>query len=58
MRIKKKGFSLLELILVLAIASAVSFMRFQDLKHEQENTQAKIAGEQIRQLGEAVNSYI
>lgn len=58
MRIKTKGFSLLELILVLAIASAVSFMRFQDLKQEQENTQAKIAGEQIRQLGEAVNSYI
>ncbi|WP_437616486.1 shufflon system plasmid conjugative transfer pilus tip adhesin PilV [Erwinia sp. V71] len=54
----KKGISLLELILVLGVASAISFMKFQDLKQEQENTQAKIAGEQIRQLGEAVNGYI
>lgn len=53
-----KGFSLLELILVLAIASAVSFIRFQDLKQDQENVQAKVAGEQLKQLGEAVNSYI
>ncbi|GKW20727.1 hypothetical protein PEC302107_24560 [Pectobacterium araliae] len=54
----KKGFSLLELILVLGVASAVSFMKFQDLKQEQENTQAKIAGEQLKQIGEAVNGYI
>lgn len=58
MRIKNKGFSLLELILVLAIASAVSFMRFQDLKQDQENVQAKIAGGQLKQIGEAVNGYI
>lgn len=55
---RKQGFSLLELILVLGIASAVSFMKFQDLKHEQENIQAKAVGEQIKQVGEAVNSYI
>jgi len=54
----KKGFSLLELILVLGIASAVSFMKFQDLKQEQDNLLAKVAGEQIKQVGEAVNSYI
>lgn len=54
----KKGFSLLELILVLGIASAVSFVKFQDLKHEQEYIQAKAVGGQIKQLGDAVNGYI
>ncbi|WP_075208442.1 type II secretion system protein [Klebsiella michiganensis] len=55
---RKNGFSLLELILVLGIASAVSFMKFQDLKQEQESVQARAAGEQIKQIGEAVNGYI
>lgn len=54
----KKGFSLLELILVLGIASAVSFMKFEDLKQEQENVQAKAVGQQIKQIGDAVNGYI
>ena len=54
----KKGFSLLELILVLGVASAISFMKFQNLKQQQEDIQAKISGEQIKQLGEAVNAYI
>ncbi|WP_411165317.1 shufflon system plasmid conjugative transfer pilus tip adhesin PilV [Klebsiella oxytoca] len=54
----KQGFSLLELVLVLGIASAVSFMKFQDLKQDQEHVQAKVAGEQLKQMGEAVNGYI
>ncbi len=58
MIINKKGFSLLELILVLGIASAVSFMKFQDLKQQQENIQAGAVGQQIKQVGDAVNGYI
>lgn len=54
----KKGFSLMELILVLGIASAVSFMKFQDLKQQQENIQADAVGQQIKQVGDAVNGYI
>lgn len=54
----KKGFSLLELILVLGVASAISFMKFQDLKHQQEDIQANAVGEQIKQVGDAVNGYI
>lgn len=54
----KKGFSLLELILVLGIASAVSFMKFQDLKNDQENILANAVGVQIKQIGTAVNGYI
>ncbi|UGA50139.1 MULTISPECIES: shufflon system plasmid conjugative transfer pilus tip adhesin PilV [Dickeya] len=54
----KKGFSLLELILVLGVASAISFMKFQDLKHQQEDIQANAVGEQIKQVGNAVNGYI
>ena len=54
----KKGFSLLELILALGIGSAIALIKFQDMKVEQEDLVAKTAGEQIKQLGEAVNGYI
>lgn len=55
---RKKGFSLFELMMVLAIASSISFMRFQDLKKEQENVLAHAVGQQIKQIGSAVNGYI
>lgn len=54
----KKGFSLLELTLVLGVGSMMAFMKFQDMKHEQDNLTAKAAGQQIKQIGEAVNGYI
>ncbi|ECW8742859.1 shufflon system plasmid conjugative transfer pilus tip adhesin PilV, partial [Salmonella enterica] len=53
-----KGFSLLELILVLGVGSMMAFMRFQDMKTEQENVMAKAVGQQMKQIGEAVNGYI
>ncbi|MDR6044029.1 UNVERIFIED_CONTAM: shufflon system plasmid conjugative transfer pilus tip adhesin PilV, partial [Escherichia coli] len=52
------GFSLLELTLVLGVGTMVAFMKFQDMKASQEDFTAKTAGEQIRQIGEAVNGYI
>ncbi|WP_431021597.1 shufflon system plasmid conjugative transfer pilus tip adhesin PilV [Escherichia coli] len=54
----KKGFSLLELILVLGVGSMMAFMRFQDMKTEQENVMANAVGQQMKQVGEAVNGYI
>lgn len=54
----KKGFSLLELILVLGVGSMMAFMRFLDMKTEQENVMAKAVGQQMKQIGEAVNGYI
>lgn len=54
----KKGFSLLELTLVLGVGTMVAFMKFQDMKASQEDFTAKTAGEQIRKIGEAVNGYI
>lgn len=54
----KKGFSLLELILVLGVGSMMAFMRFQDMKTEQENVMTKAVGQQMKQIGEAVNGYI
>ncbi|EFP3681561.1 shufflon system plasmid conjugative transfer pilus tip adhesin PilV, partial [Salmonella enterica] len=53
-----KGFSLLELILALGIGTAISFIKFQDMKAEQENIIAQAVGDQIKQIGEAVNRYI
>ncbi|WP_200599064.1 shufflon system plasmid conjugative transfer pilus tip adhesin PilV [Klebsiella variicola] len=54
----KKGFSLLELILVLGVGTMVAFMKFQDMRNEQESVLATAVGQQIKQLGEAVNGYI
>ncbi|HHL0948031.1 TPA: shufflon system plasmid conjugative transfer pilus tip adhesin PilV, partial [Serratia marcescens] len=48
----------LELTLVLGVGTMVAFMKFQDMKASQEDFTAKTAGEQIRQIGEAVNGYI
>ena len=54
----KKGFSLLELILVLGVGTMVAFMKFQDMRNEQESILASAVGQQMKQLGEAVNGYI
>lgn len=43
---------------MLTIASSVPFMKYQELKHTQEDLQAKAVGEQIKQIGSAVNGYI
>ncbi len=53
-----KGFTLIELILALGIGTAISFIKFQDMKTEQENIIAQVVGTQIKQMGEAVNRYI
>lgn len=52
------GFSLLELTLVLGIGTVMAFVKFQDMKTNQENMMANTVGNQIKQLGEAVNRYI
>ncbi|CRY75393.1 shufflon system plasmid conjugative transfer pilus tip adhesin PilV [Yersinia intermedia] len=54
----KKGFSLLELVLVLGVGTAMAFIKFQDMKNEQEVAIANTVGAQIKQVGEAVNRYI
>ncbi len=54
----KRGFSLLELVLVLGVGTMVAFMKFQDMRNEQEKILASAVGQQIKQVGEAVNSYI
>nr|WP_206428382.1 prepilin-type cleavage/methylation domain-containing protein [Pectobacterium versatile] len=53
-----KGFSLLEITLVLGIGTAMAFMKFQDMKSDQENIMANTVGAQMKQMGEAVNRYI
>ena len=55
---RSKGFTLLELILVLGVGSAITFMKFQDMVNDQESLKASAAGQQIKQLGDAVNGYI
>lgn len=54
----KKGFSLLEIILVLGIGTAMAFIKFQDMKNDQETITANTVGSQIKQIGEATNRYI
>ena len=54
----QKGFSLLEITLVLGVGVAMTFMKFQDMKSDQENIMANTVGSQMKQMGEAVNRYI
>lgn len=54
----KKGFSLLELTLVLSVGSLMAFIKFQDMKTEQDSVLANAVGFQMKQMGEAVNRYI
>ncbi|MBA0213281.1 shufflon system plasmid conjugative transfer pilus tip adhesin PilV [Pectobacterium brasiliense] len=54
----QKGFSLLEITLVLGVGVAMAFMKFQDMKSDQENIMANAVGAQMKQMGEAVNRYI
>lgn len=56
--IKKRGFTLIELILVLSISSAITFMSFNKFLRDHEINQANNAGEQLKQVGNAVNSYV
>ena len=54
----KKAFSLVELVLVLGVGTMASFIKFQDMKNEQDLIKASAAGEQIQRIGYAVNNYI
>ncbi|MEH0835408.1 shufflon system plasmid conjugative transfer pilus tip adhesin PilV [Pectobacterium cacticida] len=54
----KKGFSLLEITLVLGVGTAMAFMKFQDMKSDQEKVMANTVGSQMKQMGEAVNRYV
>lgn len=58
MSVLKKGFTLIELILVLSVGVMASFIKFQDMKNEQDQRTASAAGEQIQRIGYAVNNYI
>ena len=55
---KNKGFTLIELILALGVGVMASFIKFQDMKNEQDLMKASAAGEQIQRVGYAVNNYI
>ncbi len=55
---KEKGFTLLEVTIVLGIGTLIAFMKFQDMRNDQEAVLADNVGTQIKQLGEAVNRYI
>jgi len=52
------GFTLIELILVISVGLTMSFLSFQQMLRSYENTQSKAVGEQMKQLGNSVNSYI
>ena len=48
--IKKKGFTLLEVTIVLGIGTLIAFMKFQDMRNDQEAVLADNVGTQIKQL--------
>ncbi|TKU51792.1 tail fiber protein [Citrobacter sp. wls714] len=58
MKMKCQGFTLIELILTLAVIAIISFLSFQSLNKDYENKQAAILGQQIKNIGSGVNNYI
>lgn len=54
----RRGFSLIELTLVIATGMAMSFLSFQKMLIDHEAGQSKMAGQQIKQVAEAANNYI
>jgi len=55
---KNKGFTLVELILTLAVVATISFMSFQSMTKQFETQQAESFGSQIKNIGVGVNNYI
>lgn len=55
---RKRGFTLIELILVISVGLVMTTLSFQQMLKEDENTQSKAVGQQIKQIGNSVNSYI
>lgn len=57
-KIKRNGFTLIELVLVVSIGLAMSFLAFNTMVKNQEADMANSVGEQMKTLGNAVNNYI
>ena len=54
----KKGFTLVEIALVLSVATIIGFVAFSQLVKTQEVNNAQFSGEQIKKIGDSVNAYI
>nr|WP_139787583.1 type II secretion system protein [Klebsiella pneumoniae] len=54
----KKGFTLIELILVISIGMTISMLSFTSMLRNQEDLQSKALGQQIKQIADASNLYI
>ena len=54
----KKGFSFVEVTLVLGVSTLIGFLAFSQFLKEQDYLKARYSGDQIKQIGEAVNAYI
>lgn len=53
-----QGFSLLEVLLAVTIAIGLGSMQLGQLKRDTENRHAQVVGEQLRMVGNALNSYV
>lgn len=56
--IKKHGFSLIEIMLVLTVMASMSLIKIREIRDDQLDIKSKIVGEQLKSIGNAVNSYI
>lgn len=55
---KRKGFSLIEISLVLGVAAFIGFIAFTQILKQQEIKKSSLAGDQIKLIGDSVNAYI
>lgn len=52
------GFTLVELVLVISVGLMMSFFAFQQMVQKQDDKTAESVGQQLKKIGESVNSYI
>lgn len=55
---KKKGFSLIEILLVLGIMLVMFTYKTKEIQQEQLENTAKIVAKQIKEVGDATNAYL
>jgi type II secretory pathway pseudopilin PulG len=55
---RQSGFSLLEVMLAVTVAIALGSMQLSQIQRETEDAQARAVGEQLKTVGQALNTYI
>lgn len=57
-KLKKSGFTLIEILLVIGVIMLMTFIKIRDINEETENLQSKMLAGQIQTVAEATNAFL